>query len=482
MEQLFIKNYKITNLIGEGNFGKVYKAIHPESSVSVAIKLEKSSKYSQIENEIQVLKTLHDNRGFPKLIDFGTTLDQKFYIMTLLEQNLYSYILHNRTELDPSSILELALECLILIQTLHSKSFIHRDIKPNQFLFDKYLNMNLVDFGLCKKYIHGNIIHIPYNENRPFVGTQSYASLYTHLGIQQSRRDDLESFCYMVSFMINGKLPWSKNKARKLEASEIKKMKNNTNGLELFGCNSELDRMFKYVKQLGFEETPNYDLIGRCIKECLEKFKVGFVERVKIREKSEKARKRRKGKKKEEIKIRILYKTQNDLSAFDGESLTMNEINYKNSKGRKKSEIFQSKTLFKTQNDLSALEEKSLILIEKGEKLEKKKDGNKRTTKFKGNALYKTHHDLSAIEKEGLVMNEKSEELLENNKVKKSGNYKRSNICKTLNELLDNEEESLLTEICETLPEIRNRSIVRETSRILADNKEILEKYNCLIS
>lgn len=403
MEQLFIKNYKITNLIGEGNFGKVYKADHTESSLSVAIKLEKSTKFSQIENEIQVLKALQDNKGFPKLIDFGILLDQKYCIMTLLKQNLYSYIQHNRKDLDLSSILEIALECLSIIKTLHSNSFIHRDIKPNQFLFDENLNINLVDFGLCKKYIHGNIIHIPYNENRPFVGTMSYASYNTHLGIQQSRRDDLESFCYMISFLINGKLPWSQNKKIKIEASEVKKMKNNTNGTELFGKYIELGNVFKYIKQLNFEDSPKYDLISDYIIECLRKHKPMFIERVKLREKSEKLNKKRKGKKRsEKLKISILYKTQVDLSALDEESLNMKK---------------------------------------KNEQLGKKKKNKKKSEKLK-----------------------------------------RSNLCKTLNELLVKEDESLITEICETLPEIRNRGIVQETSKILVENKEIMEKYNCLVS
>jgi serine/threonine protein kinase len=143
--------------------------------------------------------------------------------------------------------------------------------------------VNLTDFGLSKKYVYSNIIHIPYNENRPFVGTLNYASYNTHLGIQQSRRDDLESYCYILSYLVKGRLPWSPAKGQsKIAEKDVKRMKNSIQPSSLYN-DSHLNHIFSYVKALAFEEQPNYqyifNLLNRSIQESKQKiFKVRFIE------------------------------------------------------------------------------------------------------------------------------------------------------------------------------------------------------------
>jgi len=65
----------------------------------------------------------------------------------------------------------------------------------------------MIDFGLNKPYIVDNK-HIPYKEKKGMVGTARYVSLNTHLGIEQSRRDDLEAIGYLIIYLFNGRLPW----------------------------------------------------------------------------------------------------------------------------------------------------------------------------------------------------------------------------------------------------------------------------------
>lgn len=93
------------------------------------------------------------------------------------------------------------------VQYLHSKGFLHRDIKPDNFLM-KDQKVFMVDFGLAKKYLLKNNIHIPYKENKSLTGTARYASRNTHLGVEQSRRDDMESLGYVMVYMMKGALPW----------------------------------------------------------------------------------------------------------------------------------------------------------------------------------------------------------------------------------------------------------------------------------
>lgn len=98
------------------------------------------------------------------------------------------------------------------MELLHAKNYIHRDIKPENFLMGVGKNSHIlhcIDFGLSKKYrdlkTHQ---HIPYKQNRSLTGTARYSSVNAHLGIQQSRRDDLQSIGYVLIYFLHGSLPW----------------------------------------------------------------------------------------------------------------------------------------------------------------------------------------------------------------------------------------------------------------------------------
>lgn len=130
------------------------------------------------------------------------------------------------------TVLMLADQMISRIEFTHAKNFIHRDIKPDNFLMGtgkKGHHVYLIDFGLAKKYRdHKTHVHIQYKDNKNLTGTARYASINTHLGIEQSRRDDLESLGYVLMYFNKGSLPWQGLKAgtkiQKYERISEKKM------------------------------------------------------------------------------------------------------------------------------------------------------------------------------------------------------------------------------------------------------------------
>ena len=102
------------------------------------------------------------------------------------------------------------------IEFIHNKSYIHRDVKPDNFVMGQGKNSHklyMIDFGLAKRYVQRDGSHIPYKDNKNLTGTARYASLNTHLGIEQGRRDDIEGIGHVLLYFVRGNLPWQNLKA-----------------------------------------------------------------------------------------------------------------------------------------------------------------------------------------------------------------------------------------------------------------------------
>jgi len=161
---------------------------------------------------------------------------------------------------------------------VHSKGFIHRDIKPDNFLMGLGKRGNqvyVIDFGLAKNYRDPKTHqHIPYKEQKNLTGTARYASINAHLGIEQSRRDDLESLGYVLLYFLRGSLPWQGLKAptKKLKYEKISEKKIGTPVEQVCkGCPAEFAQYLNYCRAIHFEDKPDYAYLRKLFRDLFVK-------------------------------------------------------------------------------------------------------------------------------------------------------------------------------------------------------------------
>ena len=275
LKSILFKKYLILSKIDEGSFGSIYLSKNILSNEQYAVKIENRKIANPLlEGEAFILFYLK-GPGLPEVKTFGKTKNLNILIQTLLGPSLSSLSERYLINFTIKDICLLSIQMIERLEYIHSKRFIHRDIKPQNFLMGVKdpETVYLIDFGLAKKFMSKKGKHIKFNINNNITGTPRYCSINALRGAEQSRRDDLESLFYVIMYFFRGNLPWQnlKIKSRQQRFNKINEIKKNYDYKLL--CKNlprELYNLGIYIKHLKFEETPNYVFIKKCFNSILE--------------------------------------------------------------------------------------------------------------------------------------------------------------------------------------------------------------------
>ena len=272
--KIFFSKYKAIKKLGEGSFGKVYKAEYNDQYF--AIKMEyKGKDQGLLEIEATIMSYLK-GPYIPYIKSYGYSGDFNVLVMQLLDKSLEDLINKYNT-FSIKTVAILGYQMVNILQYIHDRHIIHRDIKPDNFVMgaqEDNAKLYILDFGLAKKYRSSRtLVQYPYVKKKKLTGTARYASIHALEAYEQSRRDDLESVGYVLMYFLRGNLPWQGLKVRSKEDryKKILEKKKETSSQDL--CKDFPHEFFEYVdysKNLEYEENPDYDFLRQKFLDVLK--------------------------------------------------------------------------------------------------------------------------------------------------------------------------------------------------------------------
>ena len=262
--------YKLMKRIGSGAFGLIFSAKNVNTDEVVAVKLEPTAQTDTLTHEAAVLQHLSNIPGIPTLRYYGIPDHNRYMVIDLFDKTLQTVSYEHKKAVPVTLVREYALQIMQILYAVHEKGFVHRDIKPENFMTKCTTDgtLYLIDFGLARTYIdsetkahRANRIRIADAEGKiSITGTSRYVSPNVHEGNEPSRRDDLISAMYVISYLLKGSLPWKTSGSN--ESDALVEMKKKILPEELFlGLPASYVEIFKYLSALPYDQKPDYAFI-----------------------------------------------------------------------------------------------------------------------------------------------------------------------------------------------------------------------------
>jgi len=275
MDLVVGEKYQLDQRIGSGAHGVVYMGTDIDTGKQVVVKMElQTVRNPKLAKEYKIYKILAGGVGISRVHWFGKAGKYNALVLDVLGPSLYDLFKFCGRKFTLKTVLMLADQMLTILEYIHSKNLIHRDIKPANFVMGldmRELNMvYIIDFGLAKSYYDTNTQqHISCVWRGSLTGTAAYASINAQLGMEQSRRDDLESLGFALIYFALGSLPWQRLKAKTRQEfhSKVMQKKMNTPVEILCRClPKEFATYVNYTRNLAFIEKPDYNSLRQSFR------------------------------------------------------------------------------------------------------------------------------------------------------------------------------------------------------------------------
>jgi serine/threonine protein kinase len=272
MENKIAGFYIVKDLISKGSNSSIFLVTHCKTGKNFAAKIENDSS-SKLQYESRLYKLFQNTEGFIQTYSFCNDLNKNILIFDLLGLSVQHYFESNKKRLSIDSVLRIADQVVTRLEVIHSKNFVHRDLRPEHLMTgisSKSEKIFLVDLTSMKLFRDSKSgLHLKMKKTKKSFQT-IFSSAWVSLGYECSRRDDLESLWFVLAFLGQGALPWERKKdLGMVKSCEFEEKINFLQSGWFDNFPQEIRNLFSYTRNMKFDSKPDYCYLRSKIRGCL---------------------------------------------------------------------------------------------------------------------------------------------------------------------------------------------------------------------